>query len=119
MEAHEYSSIRGISCDVILKDKKWYSGEYMFTLSWFGNSLSEDSGDGGFKRAHIIKLDNGCYAAQPNNRIRWYEGSFITKPFPKNPDYVTNSHNWKCEDGKKWATEDTDKYFYQYQEKTA
>ena len=41
----------------------------------------------------------------------------MTKKFPDNPDYITNSHNWCCEDGTKWATEDSDKYFYDIKEK--
>ena len=117
MEAHEYMAIRDLSCETILKDKKWYPGEYMFTFSWYGSKYAEDAGDGGFKRAHMLKLDNGCFALQPNNRIKWYEASFVTKPFPEKPDFLTNSQNWKCEDGLKWTTEDSDKYFYEGQDK--
>jgi len=111
-EAYEFTAIRGINCEVLLKDKVWYSGSYLFTFSWFGSNFAEDSGEGGFKRAVMVKLDNGCYALQPYNRMRFHEASFVTKPWPKNPDYKTNSHNWTVEDGKKWATEDSDKYFY-------
>lgn len=116
-EAHEYIGIRGIDCEVILKDKKWYPGSYMFTFSWFGSSFAEDAGEGGFKRGHMIKLDNGCYCIMPNNRIKFHEASFVTKPWPDNPDFKTNCHNWLVEDGKKWVTEDSDKYFYDVKEK--
>jgi hypothetical protein len=113
IESHEYIALRHMRCSTILKDKKWYSAEYMFTLSWFGNNTAESPGDGGFKRGHVLKLDNGCFAIQPNNRIKWFEPSFITKPFPDNPDFKTNSHIWNCEIGDKWATSDNDKYFYE------
>ncbi len=116
-EANEFVGIRGINCEVLLKDKVWYSGSYMFTFSWFGSTFAEDSGEGGFKRAVMVKLDNGCYALQPYNRMRFHEASFVTKPWPKNPDYKTNSYNWVVEDGKKWATEDSDKYFYGMEDK--
>ena len=112
VEAHEYSSLRHLQCETILKDGIWYPAEYMFTLSWFGNKLSEDPGEGGFKRGHVLKLQNGNFGIQPNNRIKWYEPSFITKPFPTNPDFQTNSYVWNCETSPKWITEDTNKYFY-------
>jgi hypothetical protein len=112
VDAHEYLAIRACDCEVLLKDKQWYTGTYMFTLSWYGNNYAEDPGEGGFKRAHIIKLDNGCYVAQPNNRIKWHEMSFITKPFPDKPDFLTNSHTWDCESSE-WTTEDSDRYFYE------
>lgn len=116
-EAVEYSAIRGINCEVILKDKKWYPGRYMFTFSWYGAPYAEDAGEGGFKRAHMIELENGCYTLQPNNRMKFHEGSFITKPWPENPDFKTNSRNWWCEDGSKWVSEDSDKYFYDIKQK--
>ena len=117
VEAHEYSTIRGLNCEVILKDRNWYRGRYCFTFSWYGNPYAEDPGEGGFKRAHLVALENGCYTLQPNNRMKWFEGSFVTKPFPEKADFKTNSHVWDCEDGHKWVSEDTDKYFYDIKEK--
>lgn len=112
VEAHEYRALRHIACEVLLRDKQWYPGRYMFTLSWTGSKWAEDPGEGGFKRAHIIRLDNGNFAAQPNNRIRWFEPSFITKEFPARPDFLTNSHLWLAETKGKWSTEDSDRFFY-------
>ena len=117
VEAHEYQALSGLRCSVILKDKKWYDGEYMFTLSWLGSQHADTPGDGGFKRAHIIKLEEGNYAAQPNNRVRWYEPSFITKPWPPAPDFLTNTHKWNCETRGKWATSDDDLYYYDVETK--
>jgi hypothetical protein len=112
VEAHEYEAIRNVRCSVLLKNREWYLGTYMFTLSWFGSAYAEYPGDGGFKRAHIIRLDNGCFAAQPNNRIKWHEPSFCVEAFPEIPDFKTNEHVWVCEVGDKWTTEDNDLYFY-------
>ena len=89
----------------------------MFTLSWYGSNFAEDPGEGGFKRGHVIKLDNGCFAIQPNNRMKWFEPSFITKDFPDKPDYKTNNQVWNCEIGDKWASSDDDNYFYDMKEK--
>ena len=113
VEAHEYLALRHMACSCLLRDQQWHHGTYMFTLSWKRSPYAEGAGEGGFKRAHIVKLDSGNYAAQPNNRMKWHEPSFITKPFPEAPSFLTNSHVWKCEDGRKWRTEDEDRYFYQ------
>lgn len=110
VEAHEYRALRQLRTSFWSLNGRWYDGEYMFTLSWLGSSYAEQPGEGGFKRAHILKLDNGCFAAQPNNRVRWYEPSFITKPFPDHPDFRTNSHVWNAE--RRYVTEDSDRYFY-------
>lgn len=117
VEAHEYEFLSELRCSVLLKDKEWYPGTYMFTLSWYGNAYSERAGDTGFKRAHIIKLDNGNFAAQPNNRIKWFEPSFVTEPFPEKPDFKTNSRIWNVEQGDKWVTENNDRFFYKVQER--
>jgi len=111
-----YDYLKGLRVSSFLKDKKWYDGEYMFTLDWYGSPYAEDPGEGGFKTAHIIKLDTGNFAAQPNNRICWYEPAFIPKPYKESeskPDYKVNEHTWKCEGRSKWYTENSDKYFYE------
>lgn len=98
---------------VFLPDGKTYPGSYVVTVDWCGNPDSEDPGPGGHKCAHLVALDNGCYAAQPNNRCCFAEPSKV-RPFVdegEKPDYVTNTHRWKCEDGS-WITSDDDRVFY-------
>lgn len=110
-----FAFLRGLRAKVLLRDRQWYWGTYMFTVDWTGNSYADDPGEGGHKNAHILALDNGNYCAQPNNRIAWYEPSFITKPFgdsDEKPDYITNSHVWRSEGASKWHTEDSDRVFY-------
>jgi hypothetical protein len=92
---------------VQIKDRSWEGGQYMFTLDWYGHEDAEEAGDGGHKCAHVIALDNGNFAAQPNNRIQWFDPAFIT-PFNEKPDYVTNTRVWKVER----ETETTQAYFY-------
>ena len=79
----------------------------MFTLDWFGHEDAEEAGDGGHKCAHVIALDNGNFAAQPNNRIQWFCPAFVT-PFKDKPDYLTNTGVWKVER----ETETTAGFFY-------
>jgi hypothetical protein len=111
----KFEFLKGLRCRTVFKDRQWYDGEYMFTLDWCGSETAEDVGEGGHKNAHILRLDNGCFAAQPNNRILWYEPAFITRPYAagERPDFVTNSHIWKCEGVSKWATEDSQAMFYE------
>lgn len=92
---------------VQLRDGSWEGGQYLFTLDWYGSPDAEEAGDGGHKCAHFIALDNGNFAAQPNNRIQWFCPAFIT-PFQQKPDYVTNTRVWKVER----ETETTDGFFY-------
>lgn len=119
MTAQEYIFLRGMRVDVLLKDGEVYPGQYLFTLDWWGSSLADNPGEGGHKCAHVLALDNGCYAAQPNNRLRWYDPSFVTEPFPVRPDYKTNDQVWSVENrGPRWATEPTSRMFYDLEHKT-
>ena len=61
-----------------------------------------------------MELDNGNFAAQPNNRILWHVNSFTTKD--EIPDYKVQNNEWNVEN-KDWVTEDTDKFFYEILEK--
>jgi hypothetical protein len=117
VSVHEFSFLSGLRCRTVLKDGNWYEGQYLFTIDWYGNIESESAGDLGHKNAHFLKLDNGNFAAQPNNRILWAEPSFIAKPFQERPDYLTQTRVWKCEGIGKWATEDSQKMFYEVMSK--
>jgi hypothetical protein len=107
MEATVFDRLRDGRVRVQMRDRSWEGGQYMFTLDWFGSEDAEEAGDGGHKCAHIIALDSGNFAAQPNNRIQWFCPAFVT-PFKEKPDYVTNTRVWKVER----ETETTQGYFY-------
>ena len=106
---------------IIGKDKKFYHGEYLFTLDWAHpetNILNTEHSEipQEHKCAHIIALKNGNYAAQPNNRIIWSIPSFTVKdevPY----DWKVQTSEWNVEDTGQWKTEDTDKFFYEIEEK--
>lgn len=101
---------------VYMKDRKWYPGRYYATINWAEQdadcdlTLAEDPME--HKSHHVVLLDNGQIALQPNNRMRWSEPSFVTKPFPEKPDYLTCSETYNTEAHGKWRTEDSDRYFY-------
>jgi len=63
-----------------------------------------------------MALDDGNYAAQPNNRIIWSIPSFTVRdeiPF----DWKVQTSDWNVEDSGKWKTEDSDRFFYDIEEK--
>ena len=112
-----YDFLRDLSCRVLLRDRKWYAGQYLFTLDWchpdaeaLDTSFAEHPDQ--HKCGHFLALDNGCFAVQPNNRILWQEKSFVTNPPRGRPDYRINTHVWFCESGGDWAAEDSDRFFY-------
>jgi hypothetical protein len=112
----QLSYVYDTNVDVYMKDRQWHKGTYYATINWGSNdintdiTLAEDPLE--HKSHHIILLDNGQIALQPNNRVRWYEPSFVTKEFPSKPDYLVNNTWFNCEGFDKWHTEDSDAMFY-------
>jgi hypothetical protein len=103
--------------DVLMKDGSKLGGTYALTIQWGSNentgidlTLAEDSQE--HKSHHLIMLDNGMFALQPNNRIvKWYEPSFVTKDYA-GPHWKINTQEYSCEQHDKWMTEDSDNYLY-------
>ena len=62
-----------------------------------------------------MALDDGNYAAQPNNRIIWNLPSFTVKN--EIPKWKVQTNEWNVEDTGKWQTADTDDFFYEIEEK--
>lgn len=108
----KFDYLEGWRCQVILKDKTMHWGTYMMTFDWEKNAYTLTPQD--YKNAHLIKLDNGCFALQPNNRILWRDSNFITKPFDKSslPKYKVDKHIFVCERSDRWTSEHTDCFYY-------
>ena len=109
-----FDFLAGQECKYLGKDKKFYTGEYLFTIDWAHpepNILDVDHSEipQEHKCGHFIALNNGNYAIQPNNRILWHVGNFTTKN--EWPDYKTQTSEWSVEN-KDWTTDDTDRMFY-------
>ena len=102
------------------KDKKWHHGHYLFTVDWAhpeGNIVDTDHSEipHEHKCAHILALEDGNYAAQPNNRLIWSIPSFTVKDeIPC--DWKVQTREWNVENTRKWRTEDSDKFFYDIEE---
>lgn len=104
-------------CNIHMWDgKRYIKGIYLFTIDF----ASPDSNnlDVGFsenweehKSSNILQLENGQYAAQPNNRIRWEIASLVGKDFLKDVPYFSPpNYDWKNEQDKMFGEVDT--YFY-------
>lgn len=109
----EFSFLKGKKAMVLLKDGSQVEGIYRFTIDWINNgdrSFAEEPQES--KCAHLIELDNGCLAAQPNNRILWQEPSSVAEPFSKKPDYKLTTTKWHCESHAKWYCEESDSQHY-------
>jgi len=90
-----------------------YKSRYLFTLDW---AASTDSGDTDYlfseypsmhKCGHVLAMDNGNFAIQPNNRLRLHDPSFTVKE-----DVVIhrmyNNTIWTAERNPRWLTPDTE-----------
>ena len=103
-------------CEFFGKDKKMYAGEYMFTidnahrdLSYLNTNFSEH--DPEHKSFNVIKLDNGQFAAQPNNRVIFRDSS-LTIDKLKMPDFKVCTQNYAVEIEPKWSVGHTDEWQY-------
>ena len=103
--------------DVKMKNGNVVGGNYLLTIQWGANethgldlTLAEDFQE--HKSHHMIMLDTGQFALQPNNRIaKWYEPSFVTSEYQGKP-WKINTQEYSCEQYDKWMTEDSDNYLY-------
>ena len=96
-----------------------HHGSYLFTVDFAhpeSNIIDTDHSEipHEHKCAHIMALEDGNYAAQPNNRILWDIPSFTVKN--EIPDWKVQTSEWNVEDTGKWKTEDTDRFFYKIEE---
>lgn len=113
-------ALSGLKVKYKAKDNNWYFGNYMFTVD---NVVSDPNvldvsyvqEPSEHKSFNFIRLDNGQFAAQPNNRIIWFEPSHSPSKLKK-PDFKVSTKVWSVEDKPKWRFGDTDQYFYEISE---
>ena len=99
------------------REKGWREGVYVFTLDWSHEDpnipnpgFSEVPGQ--HKCGHVICLDSGHYAIQPNNRVRVFEPSFVTKPDEMIVQRKLHTHLWSAEQTARWVLSDDERYHY-------
>lgn len=103
-------------CEFFGKDRQMHPGEYMFTIdtchsesSTLNINFSEE--DPEHKTFNVIKLDNGQFAAQPNNRVIWRDSSLIPEKLSR-PDFKVCTQNYAVETEPKWSVGHTDEWQY-------
>lgn len=75
-----FQYLKDRDCEILTKASGKVVGQYLFTVD-FADSGEEmpmwaETADE-HKCAHILKLENGNFAAYPNNRILWRDASFV------------------------------------------
>jgi hypothetical protein len=103
-------------CEFFGKDKQFHAGEYLFTIdnahrdrSTIDINFSEE--DPEHKSFNVIELDNGQFAAQPNNRVIWKDSS-LTPDKLVTPDFKVCTQNYRVETEPKWSVGHTDEWNY-------
>ena len=111
------AQLQSMKCKIKMKDGGWALGEYMFTVdsahpdfNIIDTGFSEDVTD--HKSYNFVKLDNGQFAAQPNNRMLVLEPSSNPKEL-KVPDFKVATKRWSVETEAKWALGDTNTVMYE------
>ena len=66
------------------------------------------------KSFNFIRLENGQFACQPNNRCLWYDQSLIPSDV-KFPDFQAAQNLWTVDGTRKWSAGDD--WFYTIEEK--
>ena len=111
----EKKSIAGVRCKYLAPSKKWYYGEYLFTIdschadtNILNVNYSEVPEE--HKSFNILELDNGHFAAQPNNRVLFYDKS-LTPAKTIQPDFKVSTEYYSVENKTKWTAGDDTDYF--------
>ena len=116
----EKQLLSGNQCKYLSPQKKWYKGWYMFTVDNANSTNLERNVTyseipSQHKSFNILKLENGHFAAQPNNRTIFYDKSCSPSEL-KFPDFKVSTIEYSVEGDQKWTAGDDDKFFYELKE---
>jgi hypothetical protein len=102
----EKIGLRNLGVKFFGKDRKCHHGQYMFTVDFCADGLDVDTGFTEVAEEHksfnFIKLENGQFAIQPNNRCQWYDQSLVPTEI-KRPDFQAAQHLWTVDGTRKWS----------------
>ena len=112
-----FDQLRGMRMEYSDRNRKKHQGFYVMTFDWHWpeantTNVGWSENPGQHKCGHLIKLDNGNFAIQPNNRVVLKDPSFTTKLGKPVIERIINNHQFSVEDADKWVTEDSENYFY-------
>jgi hypothetical protein len=110
---HEKIGLRNLGIKFLGKDKQWYYGNYLFTVDFCAEGMDLDTGFTEQAEEHksfnFIRLENGQFATQPNNRCLWYDQSLIPTE-TKFPDFQAAKDFYTVDGTRKWSAGDD--WFY-------
>lgn len=111
------SFVSNLSAKFFAKNKKWYSGNYLFTIdnaspdpNIIDTTYAEWPED--HKSFNFLELDNGQYAAQPNNRTLFLDPASNPKELIF-PDFKVCTKTYRVEQNAKWSLGDSDTVMYE------
>jgi len=100
------------------------TGNYLFTLDWASGDYNElNYGYAEIpdqhKCGHVIELEDGNYAIQPNNRLKVFDSNMGVDVNNTLIHRLVNTHIWSVEDTAKWITTEKEQgsFNYDYEEK--
>jgi hypothetical protein len=115
----EKIGLRNLGVKFLGKDKQWHFGHYLFTVDFCADNMDLDTGFTETAEEHksfnFLRLDNGQFAAQPNNRCIWYDQSLVPAQVSQ-PDFIAAQNTWSVDGTRKWSAGED--WFYNIQEKT-
>jgi hypothetical protein len=115
----EKIGLRNLGVKFMDKDKTWQYGKYLFTVDFCADGMDVDTGFTEQAEEHksfnFIRLDDGQFACQPNNRCLWYDQSLIPSVV-KFPDFQAARDIWTVDGSRKWTAGDD--WFYDIKERT-
>jgi hypothetical protein len=115
-----FYQLDGATVTYTSRDKQKYQGRYLFTLDWAEGDYNElnygyASRPDQHKCGHVLALDNGNFAIQPNNRCRVFDSNMgVDLTQPPLITRLVNTHRWTVEDQPRWTTTETEEGQYDY-----
>ena len=94
-------------------------GKYLFTIDWcagdfnelnFGYAEKPDQ----HKCGHVLELEDGNFAIQPNNRLKMFDASMGVAPSKNLINRLVTSKIYSVENSAKWITDEHEKGSYDY-----
>jgi len=114
----EKIGLRNLGVKFLGKDKLFHFGNYMFTIDFCADAMDIDTGFTEQAEEHksfnFIKLENGQFACQPNNRCLFYDQSLVSAKV-KLPDFKAAQIIFTVDGTRKWTVGDD--WFYTIEER--
>jgi hypothetical protein len=113
----EKAFLKGMGCKFRDPKGAWHEGIYLFTVDLVEGDPNElDTGYSRLPAEHksynFIQLENGQYAAQPNNRILWDDEGLVFKQ-TKIPDFKVSTIEYSAEGERFSSLGDNDTWNYE------